>query len=308
MSAGRARAGTLWVSAISVALGGFACGGADETDGAPAETSGTGGAFAATGGTSPAGGPGSGGALTGAGGIPLGAGGIPSGAGGVPIGAGGTPQGAGGIPIETGGAPSETGGTTGTGGATTIPPALTPVYRIPLRIHMALSNLTNADLGPILSELNDIWLSQGGICFEIEVTNDETNRADGFDFRYTAGQIPGATTANGVTRGAHDIWSIDHPNLGSAPNPVQNPASRTTAHELGHALNLDHENPPPSADCATPCYCVTLGLECNDFLMRSGRMGYFISDPEVQIARTRAAQRALPDTAPVACGAPVFNR
>jgi hypothetical protein len=206
--------------------------------------------------------------------------------------------------METGGAAVTTGGATGTGGA----PAVTPVHRIPLRVHMALSNLTDAELGPILAELNDIWLLQGGICFEIEVTNDETNRTDGFDFRYTAGQIPGAATSNGVTRGAHDIWSIDHPNLGSAPNPVRYPTARTTAHELGHALNLDHENPPPSTDCATPCYCVTLGMECNDFLMRSGRMGYFLSDPEVQIARTRAAQRALPDTTPTACGAPVFNR
>jgi hypothetical protein len=174
---------------------------------------------------------------------------------------------------------------------------------------MALSNLTNLDLAPILDELNRIWLSQGGICFEVEVTDDETNRTDGFDFRYTSGQIPGTGPGtNGLTQGAHSIWSIDHPNLGSAPNPVQNPAARTTAHELGHALNLDHENPPPSNDCASPCYCVTLSLECNDFLMRSGTRGFFLSDPEVQIARTRAAQRALPDTLPVACGAPVYNR
>jgi hypothetical protein len=173
---------------------------------------------------------------------------------------------------------------------------------------MAQSNLTNADLGPILDELNHIWLSQAGICFEIEVTNDETNMTTGFDFRYVSGPIPDAPTANGLTEGPHAIWSIDHPSLGSAPNPVQNPAARTTAHELGHALNLDHENQPPSTDCATPCYCVTLALDCNDFLMRSGRMGFFLSDPEIQIARTRAAQRALADTTPLTCGAPVFNR
>jgi hypothetical protein len=183
-----------------------------------------------------------------------------------------------------------------------------PVYRIPLRVHMALSQLTNAELGPVFDEMNQIWLSQAAICFEIEVTDDETNRSDGFDFRYTAGQIPGAPSANGLTQNAHSIWSIDHPNLGSAPHPVMNPAARTTAHELGHALNLAHENPAPSTDCASPCYCVTLNLDCNDFLLRSGTKGYFLSDPEIQIARMRAASNTLPDTAPLACAAPVYAR
>lgn len=255
-------------------------------------------------------GPGTGGAVgvrdgaPGASGFPStgGASGATAAGGSAGIPTGGGVVGAGGVPAaSTGGAPSG-------GAGTVVPPALTPVYRIPLRIHMALSNLTNADLGPILDEMNRIWLSEGGICFEIEVTNDETNRTDGFDFRYTAAPIAAAPTANGLTQGPHAIWSIDHPGLGSAPNPVQNPAARTTAHELGHALNLDHENPPPSNDCASPCYCVTLGLDCNDFLMRSGTKGFFLSDPEVQIARTRAAQKTLPDTTPLACGAPVYNR
>jgi hypothetical protein len=173
---------------------------------------------------------------------------------------------------------------------------------------MGQSNLTNADLAPILAELNQIWLSQAGICFEIEVTNDETDQTTGFDFRYVSGTIPAAPTANGLTQGPHKIWSIDHPSLGSAPNPVQNPAARTTAHELGHALNLDHENPPPSTDCATPCYCATLPAGCDDFLMRSGKKGFFLSDPEIQISRKAAPRYALPATAPTACAAPIYNR
>jgi hypothetical protein len=190
----------------------------------------------------------------------------------------------------------------GSGGATS---SLMPVYRIPLRIHTALSKLTDADLGPVLAELNQIWLQQAGICFEIEVTTDETNRSDGFDFRYTAGKIPNAPSANGLTENAHSIWSIDHPNLGSAPHPVQNPTARTTAHELGHALGLAHENPPPSTDCASPCYCVTLGDNCDDFLLRSGTKGYFLSAPEVDITRKNAAKRTLMDSA-TSCAAPVF--
>ena len=98
----------------------------------------------------------------------------------------------------------------------------------------------------------------------------------------------------------------DHPSLGPAPNPVQILAARTTAHEIGHALALAHEN--TNGDCANPCYCMTLGLDCTDFLMASGPRGHFISDPEVQISRARAPQVALPDTAPMACGAPVYNR
>jgi hypothetical protein len=191
----------------------------------------------------------------------------------------------------------------GSGAATS---SLTPVYRIPLRIHTALSKLTDADLGPVLAELNQIWLQQAGICFEIEVTTDEANRSDGFDFRYTAGKIPDAPTANGLTENAHSIWSIDHPNLGSAPHPVQNPTARTTAHELGHALGLAHENPPPSTDCASPCYCVTLGDNCDDFLLRSGTKGYFLSAPEVDITRKNAAKRTLMDSAAASCAAPVF--
>jgi hypothetical protein len=191
------------------------------------------------------------------------------------------------------------------GGSTT---GLTPVYRIPLRVHIAQSKLTEAELGVILSELNQIWLSQAGVCFESEVTASETNRTDGFDFRYTAGQIPGASSANGVTQNAHSIWSIDHPRLGDVMMPVMNPTARTTAHELGHALGLAHENPPPSTDCASPCYCAQLGDGCDEYLMRSGTKGFHLSKPEIDIARGRAARVALPDQAPSQCGAPMFTQ
>jgi hypothetical protein len=182
------------------------------------------------------------------------------------------------------------------------------VYRVPLRVHVQASKLTDAELGAVFDELTRIWLEQAGICFEIEVTESDDNRSDGFDFRYTAGRIPGASNANGLTQNAHAIWSIDHPQLNSAPHPVMNPAARTTAHELGHALGLAHENPPPSTDCSAPCYCVQRKDDCDDYLLRSGTKGFFLAPEEVDITRQRAARVALPDHAPLSCEAPKFSR
>jgi hypothetical protein len=209
----------------------------------------------------------------------------------------------------TGGAMSNAGSSAAIGGAAGLSmSAFSPVYRVPLRVHIGESKLSDADLGPIFDELNRIWLEQAGICFEIEVTSADTNRSDGFDFRYTSGSIPGASGANGLTQNAHAIWSIDHPQLGSAPHPVMNPTARTTAHELGHALGLAHENPPPSSDCSDPCYCVERMDNCDDYLLRSGTKGFFVSPPEVQITRKNALKVALSDQSPVQCSAPTSDR
>jgi hypothetical protein len=250
-------------------------------------------------------------AVSGTGGAAAGGGGGAAGRGGA-AGASGSAAGAGapnGSSAGRGGAgPSAgRGGASAAGMGGSAAPGLTPVYRVPLRVHVGMSKLTDAELGPIFAELNSIWLEQAGVCFEIEVTSAETNRTDGFDFRYTSGQIPGASTANGLTQSAHSIWSIDHPRLNDVAMPVMNPTARTTAHELGHALGLEHENPPPSTDCASPCYCVQLGDDCDEYLLRSGTKGFHISKPEVDIARGRAARVALKDQASQ-CGAPVIMR
>ena len=69
-------------------------------------------------------------------------------------------------------------------------------------------------------------------------------------------------------------------------------AARTGAHELGHGLRLSHYN--GYADSA-------------DSLMSSGTLGWHLRNFQIQEARTRAQQKAIPDTTPTNCGAPQVN-
>src|SRR5438105_4606794 len=46
-------------------------------------------------------------------------------------------------------------------------PGQTPVYRIKLRVHNGQTTLTAAELRKSLEEMNSIWWSQAGVCFEI---------------------------------------------------------------------------------------------------------------------------------------------
>jgi hypothetical protein len=176
------------------------------------------------------------------------------------------------------------------------PPPYEPTYRIPLRVHKTRSDLSNDQLCAILVEVNQIWWSQAAICFEVETTNDDEAAEDGFDlFFERSAPFPNGVNANGVYSGRHQIYSLDRPSLGQAPNPVAVLASRTAAHELGHGLNLGHQN---------------CGQACGDLLMTSGKRGFQLvtgapaSVDEHARARQRAATLALDDTTPAACGAP----
>lgn len=165
-------------------------------------------------------------------------------------------------------------------------------FHIPLRVHRADSGLTGAAIASVLEEVNEIWWKQAAICFEIEVVRNEELRRDGFDFWFHRSRLGCGATGNGVYCGDHDIHSLDMPNLNRADNApwdTRQNAARTTAHELGHGLSLDHYN----------------GFaDSNDSLMSSGRQGFKLHENEVNAARMRAQQKALMNSPSTPC-APV---
>jgi hypothetical protein len=261
---------------------------------------------------------GSGGA-SGAGGIggSAGAGGVAGttmGGGGGAGGAAGTASGGSGGSTEDGGggfggaSGAEDGGTTDSDagmtsdGCAALPdatPPYTPVYRVPLRVHTTRSDLGRDALCGALEEVNEIWWTQAGVCFEIEIVDDDEVADTGMDLWFErSAPFPNGVDANGVYSGPHEIYSLDEPNLSAAPNPTEYRNARTAAHELGHGLGLSHQN---------------CGTACNDLLMTSGRRGFALvtgspaSTDEHARARGRATSLALSDTTPTVCSAPVFR-
>ena len=186
-----------------------------------------------------------------------------------------------------------TSGRAGTAGsrAFAAAPGQTPVYRIKLRVHNGQTSLPVAELRKSLEQMNSIWWSQAGVCFEITSTKDDARAPEGFDIWFVP-EVPDPPGVNGAYKGDHDIWSRDYPNLMPAPNPVTQRAARTSAHELGHGLTLRHYNGYP---------------ESPDSLMSSGTLGWRLHDFQIQAARARAQQKANPDTRPTNCSAPQVN-
>ena len=182
----------------------------------------------------------------------------------------------------------------GAGGRGADPPFST-VYRIALRVHRGDSDLSNDELLAVLDEMNWIWWSQAAICFEIEIVDRRADHADRLRLLVSQGRDPCSPGANGVYCGDHDIHTLDRPNLGPADDPawdtVHDP-SRTSAHELGHGLTLQHYDGH---------------ADSNDSLMSSGRQGFKLHDFEIDAARTRADEKKLDDTGAVHCAAPTLQ-
>ena len=162
-----------------------------------------------------------------------------------------------------------------------------PVYRIPLRVHLGKSARSPEEFKPILREINDIWLSQAGICFEMQIVLDDKPIEEGMDIWFLP-VLPGGPGLNGYFRGDHNIQVRDTPILGPSARPAHSPAARTAAHECGHGLSLMHRQ------------------DSDDNLMRSKTYGWQLNGLEVQEARSAATEKALGDTAPRSCGEPAI--
>ncbi len=157
-----------------------------------------------------------------------------------------------------------------------------PVYRIPLRVHLGESERSPADFKVILEEINTIWLSQAGICFEMQVVLDDEPIEQGMDIWFLP-VLPGDPGLNGNFQDEHHITVRDTPILRPASDPAHFPAARTAAHECGHGLSLLHRQ------------------DSDDNLMRSKTYGWQLNSREVQEARMTAAEKALHDTTPRNC-------
>jgi hypothetical protein len=163
------------------------------------------------------------------------------------------------------------------------PSSLLPVYHIPLRIHLDESTWLAQAFAKTLEEINHIWWSQAGICFEMQVVMNDDVKSSGFDIWFVP-RIDNNDSINGVYGGGHSIYVRDTPILGAAPRPAQHAAARTAAHELGHALGLPHRQ------------------DSEDNLMRSKTFGWQLNKDEIATARKAAASEATKDNVDPMCG------
>lgn len=164
--------------------------------------------------------------------------------------------------------------------------AIAPAYAVPLRVHVTRSGHSREALCGILREMNVIWWTQAGICFDIEVVTDDVKKSPALELWFEASApFPDGTDANGVFVTRDEMYVLDQPQLRDVDRPVTHPAARTAAHEVGHALGLSHQN---------------CGAACDELLMRSGTKGWRLANgapangDELSIVRSNVARGQAP--------------
>ena len=155
---------------------------------------------------------------------------------------------------------------------------------VPVRVHLLRSEqeaalnttLTEADVARIFGKVNKIW-APAGIRFEVESVGETRMLAagralprerllnDGLNVSYIK-----SADENGFWTGKLVVVK-DTAWLKKVPDGVDEPIPRVTAHELGHALGLEHRQEVTN-------------------LMASGTTGFLLNESEIKAAREMAAK------------------